>query len=219
MPLVLKLCDKFNNTNTLRFNLFIMIKRIINMRNLIYIPIILLITIFAVSNNKIVSAQDKVILINDSLHGEKLLSSKEFMLSINSTCHDNSDLCTVTKIKKNYYLQFNGLTNDEITISKLKNDIELKLKKEKNQNQFFLKIELISYKNKVKVDSVICYEYLNDPSNVLATEKLYYLNNYYLWTLDFTYDLESTTADSWNKYKINTQSGKFELVDKLVSKY
>lgn len=100
MPLVLKLCDKFNNTNTLLFNLFIMIKRIINMRNLIYIPIILLITIFAVSNNKIVSAQDKVILINDSLHGEKLLSSKEFMLSINNTCHDNSDLCTVTKIKK-----------------------------------------------------------------------------------------------------------------------
>ena len=63
-----------------------------------------------------------------------------------------------------------------------------------------------------KVDSIICYEYKNDPNDSLATEKLYYLKDYKLWTLDFTYDLESTTAENWKKYKINQNSGKFELL-------
>ncbi|MWN91127.1 hypothetical protein GQ597_10475 [Gilliamella sp. Pra-s65] len=189
------------------------------MKNLINILILLLITIFSDYNIKIVYAGniDKDSLAYDNFRGEKLISSKEFMLSINKTCKkDVSERCAISKIKKDYYLQFNNLTNDEITISKLKNNIELKLKKEQTNNPFFIEIELISYKNNERVDSIICYEYINDPNDSLATEKLYYLNDYNLWMLYFTYDLESTTADNWNKYKINPQSGKFELIDKVL---
>lgn len=172
---------------------------------------------FAQCSTKILNeqAKDKTILINDSLYGEKLLSDKEFILSINSSCKDDSELCTVAQIKNNYYFQFKNLNNDETTISQLKDKIELKLKKTRTQNQFFMEVELISYKNDKKVDSIICYKYSNDPNDSLAIEKLYYLNGYYLWTLDFTYDVESTTAENWTKYKINPNSGKFELIDKI----
>ena len=67
------------------------------------------------------------------------------------------------------------------------------------------------------MDSIICYEYINDPIDSLAVEKLYYLEDYNLWTLDFTYDLKSTTTDSWIKYKINPETGKFELANMTIS--
>jgi hypothetical protein len=190
------------------------------MKKLVTIPILLLITIFVTYNIKTVYAVggiDKNSLSYNNFYGEKLVSNKEFILSINKTCkEDASGPCTISKIKKNYYLQFSSLNNHEIAISKLKNNIELKLKKGKTNNPYSMEIELISYKNNERVDSIVCYEYMNDPNNSLATEKLYYLNDYNLWTLFFTYDLESTTADNWSKYKINPQSGKFELVDKVL---
>ena len=174
-----------------------------------------MITVFTECNITTVKAQTKgnETLITNSFTGEKLISSKQFVQSVNRTCEDD-DTCTLSKIKKSYYQQFRDLNNDEITISKLKNNIELKLKKEETQNEFLLTIELISYKNNKKVDSIICYEYINDPIDSLAVEKLYYLKDYNLWTLDFTYDLESTTTGSWIKYKINPETGKFELDNK-----
>ena len=186
------------------------------MKNFIYIPILLLITVFTESNIKIVEAKTKnnEILITSSFTGEKLISSKQFVQSVNRTCKNGNEQCTISKIQKSYYQQFRDLNNDEINISKLKNNIELKLKKEETQNEFLITIELISYKNNKKVDSIICYEYINDPIDSLAVEKLYYLEDYNLWTLDFTYDLESTTTGSWIKYKINPGTGKFELANK-----
>ena len=56
--------------------------------------------------------------------------------------------------------------------------------------------------------------YYNDPNDSLAEEKLYYLEDYNLWTLDFTYDLRTQTAEDWVKYKINPKTGKFELANK-----
>ena len=188
------------------------------MKNFIYIPIILLITVFTECNITTVKAQTKgnETLITNSFTGEKLISSKEFVQSVNRTCEDD-DTCTLSKIKKSYYQQFRDLNNDEITISKLKNNIELKLKKEETQNEFLITIELISYKNNKKVDSIICYEYKNDPNDSLAVEKLYYIEDYNLWTLYFIYDLESTTTGSWIKYKINPETGKFELANRYGS--
>ena len=185
------------------------------MKNFIYIPIILLITVFAECNIKIVEAKAKgnEILITNSFTGEKLISSKQFVQSVNRTCEDDNT-CTLSKIQKSYYQQFRDLSNDEITISKLKNNIELKLKKEETQNEFLITINLISYKNNKKVDSIICYEYKNDPNDSLAVEKLYYLENYNLWTLYFIYDLRTKTAEDWAKYKINPETGKFELANK-----
>lgn len=184
------------------------------MKNLIYISALFITVIFTQFNINFVNAlnQNKDLLSFSELQGEKLISSKKFILSVNKTCKGESKLCTIVKIKNNYYLQFSKLDDDEITISKLKNNVELKLKKIKNDNQFFIEIELLSYKNNEKVDSIICYEYKNDPNDSLATEKLYYLKDYELWTLDFTYDLESTTAENWKQYKVNQNSGKFELL-------
>ena len=189
------------------------------MKNFIYIPILLLITVFTESNIKIVEAKTKnnEILITSSFTGEKLISSKQFVQSVNRTCKNGNEQCTISKIQKSYYQQFRDLNNDEITISKLKNNIELKLKKEETQNEFLITIELISYKNNKKVDSIICYEYKNDPNDSLAVEKLYYLEDYNLWTLYFIYDLESTTTGSWIKYKINPETGKFELANRYGS--
>lgn len=189
------------------------------MKNFIYIPILLLITVFTESNIKIVEAKTKnnEILITSSFTGEKLISSKQFVQSVNRTCKNGNEQCTISKIQKSYYQQFRDLNNDEITISKLKNNIELKLKKEETQNEFLITIELISYKNNKKVDSIICYEYKNDPNDSLAVEKLYYIEDYNLWTLYFIYDLESTTTGSWIKYKINPETGKFELANRYGS--
>ena len=189
------------------------------MKNFIYIPILLLITVFTESNIKIVEAKTKnnEILITSSFTGEKLISSKQFVQSVNRTCKNGNEQCTISKIQKSYYQQFRDLNNDEITISKLKNNIELKLKKEETQNEFLITIELISYKNNKKVDSLICYEYKNNPNDSLAVEKLYYLEDYNLWTLYFIYDLESTTTGSWIKYKINPETGKFELANRYGS--
>ena len=189
------------------------------MKNFIYIPILLLITVFTESNIKIVEAKTKnnEILITSSFTGEKLISSKQFVQSVNRTCKNGNEQCTISKIQKSYYQQFRDLNNDEITISKLKNNIELKLKKEETQNEFLITIELISYKNNKKVDSIICYEYKNNPNDSLAVEKLYYLEDYNLWTLYFIYDLESTTTGSWIKYKINPETGKFELANRYGS--
>ena len=186
------------------------------MKNFIYIPIILLIIVFTECNIKIVEANTKnnEILITSSFTGEKLISSKQFVQSVNRTCKNGNEQCTISKIQKSYYQQFRDLNNDEITISKLKNNIELKLKKEETQNEFLITIKLISYKNNKKVDSIICYEYYNDPNDSLAEEKLYYLEDYNLWTLDFTYDLRTKTAEDWVKYKINPKTGKFELANK-----
>ena len=189
------------------------------MKNFIYIPILLLITVFTESNIKIVEAKTKnnEILITSSFTGEKLISSKQFVQSVNRTCKNGNEQCTISKIQKSYYQQFRDLNNDEITISKLKNNIELKLKKEETQNEFLITIKLISYKNNKKVDSIICYEYKNDPNDSLAVEKLYYIEDYNLWTLYFIYDLESTTTGSWIKYKINPETGKFELANRYGS--
>ena len=189
------------------------------MKNFIYIPIILLIIVFTECNIKIVEANTKnnEILITSSFTGEKLISSKQFVQSVNRTCKNGNEQCTISKIQKSYYQQFRDLNNDEITISKLKNNIELKLKKEETQNEFLITIELISYKNNKKVDSIICYEYKNDPNDSLAVEKLYYIEDYNLWTLYFIYDLESTTTGSWIKYKINPETGKFELANRYGS--
>ena len=189
------------------------------MKNFIYIPILLLITVFTESNIKIVEAKTKnnEILITSSFTGEKLISSKQFVQSVNRTCKNGNEQCTISKIQKSYYQQFRDLNNDEINISKLKNNIELKLKKEETQNEFLITIELISYKNNKKVDSIICYEYKNDPNDSLAVEKLYYIEDYNLWTLYFIYDLESTTTGSWIKYKINPETGKFELANRYGS--
>ena len=186
------------------------------MKNFIYIPIILLITVFAECNIKIVEAKTKgnETIITNSFTGEKLISRKQFVQSVNRTCKKDNNQCTLSKIQKSYYQQFRDLSNDEITISKLKNNIELKLKKEETQNEFLITINLISYKNNKKVDSIICYEYKNDPNDSLAVEKLYYLENYNLWTLYFIYDLRTKTAEDWAKYKINPETGKFELVNK-----
>ena len=186
------------------------------MKNFIYIPIILLITVFTECNIKIVEANTKnnEILITSSFTGEKLISSKQFVQSVNRTCKNGNEQCTISKIQKSYYQQFRDLNNDEITISKLKSNIELKLKKEETQNEFLITIKLISYKNNKKVDSIICYEYYSDPNDSLAEEKLYYLEDYNLWTLDFTYDLRTKTAEDWVKYKINPKTGKFELANK-----
>lgn len=158
------------------------------MKNLIYISPLFISVIFTQFNINSVNAlnQNKDLLSFSELQGEKLVSNKKFILSVNKTCKGESELCTIVKIKNNYYLQFSKLDDNEITISKLKNN--------------------------EKVDSIICYEYKNDPNDSLATEKLYYLKDYKLWTLDFTYDLESTTAENWKKYKINQNSGKFELL-------
>ena len=182
------------------------------MKQLIYLIIICFI-VFVNVNKAIANTIKNEILITNSFTGEKLISSKEFVQSVNRTCEDD-DTCTLSKIKKSYYQQFHDLNNDEITISKLKNNIELKLKKEETQNEFLITIELISYKNNKKVDSIICYEYKNNPNDSLAVEKLYYLEDYNLWTLYFIYDLESTTTGSWIKYKINPETGKFGLVNK-----
>ena len=182
------------------------------MKQLIYLIIICFI-VFVNVNKAIANTIKNEILITNSFAGEKLISSKEFVQSVNRTCEDD-DTCTLSKIKKSYYQQFRDLNNDEITISKLKNNIELKLKKEETQNEFLITIELISYKNNKKVDSIICYEYKNDPNDSLAVEKLYYLEDYNLWTLYFIYDLESTTTGSWIKYKINPETGKFGLDNK-----
>ena len=182
------------------------------MKQLIYMIIICFI-VFVNVNKAIANTIKNEILITNSFAGEKLISSKEFVQSVNRTCEDD-DTCTLSKIKKSYYQQFRDLNNDEITISKLKNNIELKLKKEETQNEFLITIELISYKNNKKVDSLICYEYKNNPNDSLAVEKLYYLEDYNLWTLYFIYDLESTTTGSWIKYKINPETGKFGLDNK-----
>lgn len=182
------------------------------MKQLIYLIIICFI-VFVNVNKAIANTIKNEILITNSFAGEKLISSKEFVQSVNRTCEDD-DTCTLSKIKKSYYQQFRDLNNDEITISKLKNNIELKLKKEETQNEFLITIELISYKNNKKVDSLICYEYKNNPNDSLAIEKLYYLEDYNLWTLYFIYDLESTTTGSWIKYKINPETGKFGLDNK-----
>ena len=182
------------------------------MKQLIYLIIICFI-VFVNVNKAIANTIKNEILITNSFTGEKLISSKQFVQSVNRTC-ENDDTCTLSKIKKSYYQQFRDLNNDEITISKLKNNIELKLKKEETQNEFLITIELISYKNNKKVDSLICYEYKNNPNDSLAIEKLYYLEDYNLWTLYFIYDLESTTTGSWIKYKINPETGKFGLVNK-----
>ncbi|MBI0031793.1 hypothetical protein H3S75_11175 [Gilliamella sp. B14384G15] len=182
------------------------------MKQLIYLIIICFI-VFVNVNKAIANTIKNEILITNSFAGEKLISSKEFVQSVNRTCEDD-DTCTLSKIKKSYYQQFRDLNNDEITISKLKNNIELKLKKEETQNEFLITIELISYKNNKKVDSLICYEYKNNPNDSLAVEKLYYLEDYNLWTLYFIYDLESTTTGSWIKYKINPETGKFGLDNK-----
>ena len=71
------------------------------MKNFIYIPIILLITLFAECNIKIVEAKTKgnETLISNSFTGEKLISNKEFVQSVNRTCEDD-DTCTLSKIKK-----------------------------------------------------------------------------------------------------------------------
>ena len=182
------------------------------MKQLIYLIIICFI-VFVNVNKAIANTIKNEILITNSFTGEKLISSKEFVQSVNRTCEDD-DTCTLSKIKKSYYQQFRDLNNDEITISKLKNNIELKLKKEETQNEFLITIKLISYKNNKKVDSIICYEYKNNPNDSLAVEKLYYLEDYNLWTLYFIYDLESTTTGSWIKYKINPETGKFGLDNK-----
>jgi len=57
------------------------------MKNFIYIPIILLITVFTECNIKIVEAKTKgnETLITNSFTGEKLISSKEFVQSVNNS--------------------------------------------------------------------------------------------------------------------------------------
>ena len=183
------------------------------MKQLIYLIIICFI-MFVNVNKAIADTIKNEIIITNSFTGEKLISSKQFVQSVNRTCKNGNEQCTISKIQKSYYQQFRDLNNDEITISKLKSNIELKLKKEETQNEFLITIKLISYKNNKKVDSIICYEYYSDPNDSLAEEKLYYLEDYNLWTLDFTYDLKTKTAEDWVKYKINPKTGKFELANK-----
>ena len=68
------------------------------MKQLIYLIIICFI-VFGNVNKTIANTIKNEILITNSFTGEKLISSKEFVQSVNRTCEDD-DTCTLSKIKK-----------------------------------------------------------------------------------------------------------------------
>ena len=68
------------------------------MKQLIY-PIIICFIVFGNVNKTIANTIKNEILITNSFTGEKLISSKEFVQSVNRTCEDD-DTCTLSKIKK-----------------------------------------------------------------------------------------------------------------------
>lgn len=156
----------------------------------------------------------------DSLQGEKLLMDKGFISSINNTCGDNSDSCVVRKkITKSYYEQFKYLNIKEISLLK-NNNIEIKLYKEDKEQDFLLQVMLVTFIDNKKTDSIVCYEFNDNPDNFVVCQRLYYINNQYqLWTLDLTYDETIVTMDEWERYKIDSITGKIKLIERLRNKY
>lgn len=100
------------------------------------------------------------------------------------------------------------------------NGIVLKLIKKSLQKNN-IHIDLYVYKNNIKVSSIVFYKYIYD-NNIQDDQQrfecLSYINEeLYLWHLE-TYTNHSENAlgiDIWEKYKINSNTGKITLVEKL----
>ncbi len=148
-------------------------------------------------------------------NGEILISQESFIKNIDPTCGFNSlnkDSCILQKIKTDYINKFDTLHSQEISIYKNKT-IELRLLKKQvpttTENQQ-IKIGLSAFINGKIIDSLICYSYLNNANNSMATEQLYYINNSLeIWLLSITNEETSNVVDWLKQYRIEPSKGKF----------
>jgi hypothetical protein len=157
-------------------------------------------------------------LLNSYWSGEILISQESFISNIDKTCGLqalNKDSCILQKIKTSYVNKFDTFSIKDISIYKNKT-IDLKLSKKmvptSTENQQ-IKIALTTFLNGKFADSLICYSYLNNANNSIATEQLYYINDaLHIWLLGITYEETSTMTDWVKQYQIELSSGKFILI-------
>ncbi|MEN2401959.1 hypothetical protein GKZ90_0019375 [Flavobacterium sp. MC2016-06] len=124
------------------------------------------------------------------------------------------------KILQNINTKYMFFQKKEVIKEEKINNIVLKLIK-KSLKKDDIKIELHIYKNNIKTDSILFYKYEYDknvPDNMQRLECLSYIDyELYLWHLEtFTNHSEDALGfDTWEKYKIDTNTGKIILVEKL----
>jgi hypothetical protein len=161
--------------------------------------------------------------------GTPAISKKEMIDSINENCRyiepyveqsrEWQQKCPASKIGKVY---FNELKKIRQTKGKL-HEFTLLVKKYEQTEKYLdnfvgteqeiriLKLMLFTLKDEKKIDSLNIYIHKNSIWG--DVDKLYYLNENNIWTLDLDTDIETgILADNWHLFSINLTTGRFEQI-------
>ncbi|MWP50355.1 MULTISPECIES: hypothetical protein [unclassified Gilliamella] len=203
------------------------------MKTKIIFYLLAIICVFLACKKEKALIQSTNIAVLDSLYvGDKNISNKEFINRINESClltHPYFDRtekqmdidaknCILSKISYDYYATF----HDSFFKKKIySSNIELILEKKEwdsfhDAADLSTQINLITIKNHKRTDSLNVYLEKIYSEALTAKIRYFYLDRKLnLWLLTFIEDEKGNHLESWKKYKINSQTGKFELVDSI----
>lgn len=149
-----------------------------------------------------------------SILGDPLVSDSKFVMKLKRTCSTSLESCIYDQIKVDYFSLFQKLTEEkQFTLSK-DGSLEVKLVKNKSDNEEQkMDVFLFTFLNGVKIDSTLIYHYLNIPENSVANEKIYYIDETMrIWQLSVTYEENSISVDSWEKFVIDQKTGRINKI-------
>lgn len=152
------------------------------------------------------------------LIGDYLISKKNFVDKINTTCVSEEELAISDSYKKKcVYYKIKFLYEDinyidENTIQSF-NGISYSLKKsnESSDADDFAIKNLIIKKDDVLTDSIRIYSYESYIEALAQKNEYYYLKDNHLWILKFNIDEDGIKVVNWKNYKIN-DDGKIVLI-------
>lgn len=144
-----------------------------------------------------------------SILGDPLVSDSKFVMKLKQTCSTSLDKCIYDQITVDYFSLFQKLTQEKQYTLLKDGSLEVKLVKIKSENEDQkVEVFLSTYLNGVKTDSILIYNYLNIPENSVANEMIYYIDETLrIWQLSVTYEENSISVDSWERFVIDQKTG------------
>lgn len=178
------------------------------------------------------NAQEKVqiddkFIINDLWTGDSLISNRDFINSINSSCKirgtffnrsaneikDDDSKCALSKIS----FEYDKLDTVEKVFIGKNNKINLLFKKtlskKINNSDPYHEVTLFSVKDNLPVDSIVIYRTANFSDALITDTRYFYIKKEKIYLLDITVDEAGTRIESWQSYDINKNSGKINLIN------
>jgi hypothetical protein len=183
-----------------------------------------------INKTKKIERQNNSKITFESLYmGNPAISNKEMIDNINKNCTyiepyvEQSEKwkqkCPAFKINEVYFSELKRIKQTKGEFR----EFTLLVKKHEQTEKYFdhfvgseqeintLELALFTLKDKKKIDSLNIYVHKNSIWG--NADKIYYLNENNIWTLELDTDVEDgISADNWHLFSINPITGKFEQI-------